>query len=342
MYDLLLEREERLFFQLVQKLLNENSRSLLQIAAELKTTSGRLLRGIRQWQMKGYHLQVGLDIVKEEGQLYLLKTNQFCQQELFATLVANSMMVELLRVLWAHPSYGISELAKATFHSPQTVRRRLRNIQELLESYDLYVDFQQRPLIQGCEAQLRFFYLHLDTLVVGNGASQQPQRLLHKVYRLAEERIQGQYLIQRAWFERSWVQEVLGLADYVMNERGYRFLWKQLLGQEHVWVRGKLKKALQRFFIFEPGLARYQQEISADLYRLLLFAMLFRGDLTLGFGTMEQVTSTTKRLERLFWEFLSRYEEVNRRHPELSYCYEMIVQKYRQKQVSPLEIYGLS
>ena len=342
MYDLLLEREEQLFFQLVQRLLLENKLSLLQVATDLKTSSGRILQGIHQWQVKGRHLQVGLDIVKDEGKLFLLKNNQFCQRNLFATLVADSVMIELLHQLWQHPSYGISELATAAFHSPQTVRRRLRRIQPLLVSYGLSWDFQKRPMLQGNEAQIRFFYLHLATLLKGNTTAKHPQRLLKIVYQLAEERIHHQYLIKEAWFDRRWIQEVLGLADYVINERSYRFLWQQLLGLEKVWVSGKLEQALQRYFLFEAGLGLYRQELSADLYRLLLLAMLFQGSLTLDFEPRVVITSATKRLERLFHDFLPDYEKLANRHPELSYCYEMLVQKYRQRHVSPLEIYGLS
>ena len=135
MYELLLEKEARLFFRLVQTLIEKNGQSLVQLTEELAASAHQILLSIQRWRVKGRHLQVGVDVVKDGGQLYVLKSDTFNQRKLFATLLGNSISVELLWSLWRNPSYGIGELAEVTFHSPQTIRRRLRSIEPLLSRH---------------------------------------------------------------------------------------------------------------------------------------------------------------------------------------------------------------
>lgn len=340
MYELLLEKEARLFFRLVQTLIEKNGQSLVQLTEELAASAHQILLSIQRWRVKGRHLQVGVDVVKDGGQLYVLKSDTFNQRKLFATLLGNSISVELLWSLWRNPSYGIGELAEVTFHSPQTIRRRLRSIEPLLSQYGVHYVSQKRPLLQGDEAQLRFFYLHLTFLQEG-AQTAEPKEILERVENLGTERKRQSFVIERAWFDCQWIQETLGIGEYIVNERGYHFLWKQLLGLEPVWVRGKLEQALQRFFDYESLFAPYHREVAGDLYRLLFTAFLYRGNLALELTEVERpLNVSVKRLERLLQEFVPQYEHLKNLHPELINCYEMILQKYRQPTQPPLKLCG--
>lgn len=340
MYELLLEKEGHLFFRLVQTLAVKNGQSLVQLTENLTASAHQILLSIHRWRVKGRHLQVGVDVVKDGGQLYVLKSDTFDQRKLFALLLENSVSVKLLWTLWRNPSYGIGELAQTTFHSPQTIRRRLCKLEPLLSEYGLRYTSQKRPLIQGSEAQMRFFYLHLTFLQEGT-VEVEVKDILSQITHLGGERQGLSFLIEQAWFDCQWIQESLGLGEYVVNERGYHFLWKQLLGLESVWVRGKLEQALQRFFDYESIFAPYRRELAADIYRVLFMAFLFKGNLALELSvTKRPMNVSVKRLERLLQEYLPEYEHLKNLHPELVSCYETILQKYRQPTRPPLKLCG--
>lgn len=340
MYELLLEKEARLFFGLVQTLAQKNGQSLAQLTEDLAASAHQILLSIHRWRVKGQHLQVGVDVVKDNGRLYVLKSENFDHRTLFAQLLQNSIAVDLLWLLWHNPSFGIGELAQATFHSPQTIRRRLRGVLPLLSQYDLQLTLQKRPVIQGAEAQLRFFYLHLTFLQEGIWGGEEPNHALDQVSRLGAERRKQGSLIEGDWFDHQWIEATLGLGEYVVNERGFRFLWHQLAGLEPVWISGQLDQALRRFFDYESIFLPYKRELSGALYRILLMALLFKGDLSLAL-TKEKapINVSVNRLERLFQEYLPQYDELKALHPELGTCYGMILQEFRQM-LSPLKRAG--
>ncbi|KAF1293348.1 helix-turn-helix domain-containing protein [Candidatus Enterococcus leclercqii] len=339
MYELLLEKEERLFFALYQQLKRQNYSNIDDLCLHLGVTAPTLLQGVRNFQIKGYHLKLGMDIVKDGRRLYLLTRREFSERRLFTCLLEKSIGLELLLEMWRHPSCSAPELAKKTYHSCQTVRRRLRGLEALLACYNLRIVLEKRPMLQGAEAQIRFFYLHVHILLEEPLYRSEVSEVWGRIVSLSEERLARRFRVKKAWFNRQYVNKTLGLADYCLNERGYRFLWQQLLGLEPIWLKKPFCEVLSQYFKFDDKLAKKQAGISRDLYRLHLMAHLFHGDLTVSF-TREQVLDTAaKRLERLFRDKLPGYPQLLAKHPELPLCYEMILRRYRLEEAeSPLTI----
>lgn len=329
MYELLLEKEEKLFFGLYQQLKRQNYSGIDELCSRLGVTAPTLLQAVHSFQIKGYHLKLGMDIIKDGSRLYLLTNGEFSERRLFTCLLDRSIGLELLLELWRNPSYSTSDLAKKTYHSCQTVRRRLRNLEGLLACYNLRIVLEKRPMLRGSEAQIRFFYLHLHILLEEALYQNDVNEVWEQVVSLSEERLKRRLTVKKAWFDRLYVAKAVGLPDYRFNERGYRFLWKQLLGLEPLWLGGPFQEVVKRYFEFDCKLAEKQEEICGDLYRLHLMAHLFYGDLTVSFAHEKVLDTPANRLERLFREKLPDYAQLLNRHPELPLCYEIILRRHR-------------
>lgn len=329
MYDLFLDKKARLFFNLYRQLQRENRQSLEGIAKKLAISQWSVMRLIRQFQSMGLHLRLGIDILRQEGCLYLLTLEDFDERQLFFSLMERSLVLQLLQLLWQHPSFTVADLAKAVFQSPTTIRRALREIQPLLAQYQLDIKLGQPPLIRGSEAEIRFFYLHLQFLTAGVEFQLNQQKILEEWQKAAIRRDRQGLRVKEDWFDRNQVQGMLSLPEYRFSGKGFDFLWQQLSGLETIWIPSLLEELLPKEWL------RNQKdggkEIYLEFYRLHLLAWLFSGNLALSLAPLPDRPQGNQLLEKLFHQHLPGYQQLLDKHPELPYCHELIFSKYQQQ-----------
>lgn len=332
MYECLLEKEDKILFNIYQILAVSKQCTLDELAAACERPVRYIRDTINEWGFEGYHLSLGIDFILRKNQVRLITTEHFDSRYLFAFLLERSSKMTMLSKLLENPSWGLKEIEKTIYSSPQTIRRKFRELSALLGSYELSGSFNKVPVICGKEAQQRFFRFHIRLLQEPPKSPVAPETYFQILEIVNCQRRSQGYFIDSDWFDRAFVERFNGLPEFRVDDRGFSFLWRQILGLEELWPVGISKALLvdQRIY---PLDRRYtsrivRQNIIHDINRLHLVCYLFQGPCADRVFADEELSGECRQLVAFFEKNLPQYQKILEKHPEIPSAYEKIL-RYR-------------
>ncbi|KAF1300948.1 MULTISPECIES: helix-turn-helix domain-containing protein [Enterococcus] len=334
MFDCLLEERDRVLVKVYQKLAVEKKYSLEDAASECQHPVRYIRETVNDWRDSGSHLQIGIDVIIKKEHLVLQKATGFDDRYFFAFLLKRSIKIQLLEKLLEHPSWGVRDLEKTLYLSPKIIRRHFHELGKLFKWYGLTASFKKQPVICGAEAQQRFFRFHIRLLLEPPKMPITPAAYFQILEEISRKRRQQGYAIDPNWFDRKFISQINGIPDFEINERGFCFLWRQLLGVEEIWPMGISDELLgeQKIYPLDQRYSsrRIRQKILQDIFRLHLLCYLFKGPCIHQLAPLKTSQKNQQLLTALN-ELLPYHAQLLVNHPELELAYETVFQQHLEK-----------
>lgn len=327
MYDHLLENDGKILFHIYQQLLYDKQMDVDVLSDRIGVCTKYIKRVVNEWKFAGHHLAFGLDFIAYQHKIVMFITDRFSERNLFAFLLTKSSRFELLYILMKDPIVSMKSLENRVFIGRKTIRRRLEDISEFLDSYGLKVGRYHPHLIEGRESQKRLLLFHLEVLKnpkLITGSAENKLRLITKIsndrknlgFHLKDEDMEG--------FDPDLMAQYFG---YQLDEQGYLFTWSQLLGVEQFWFQPGFQRFVDEVLMEDELLQGCGEKLHQQIYRIHSFAALFQGDLLIQLTPHCLFDKKAQLIQRLCEESLPNYERIMASHPETPYAYQKIMNK---------------
>lgn len=165
MYSLLLENDGLILFRTYQLLKEDMSITIDQLQNELGIAKQSIKTAFRNWKSKGNYLAYGIDFLTKGGNVSLYYTDLFSEREFFGNFLKESSRFQILYTLLNDPIISMKKIEEMVFLSSKTIRRRLLDLEPLLQTYGLKVGKTSANIFEGPELQKRLLTFHLELLL---------------------------------------------------------------------------------------------------------------------------------------------------------------------------------
>lgn len=318
MFNLLLEKPDRLMYQIFCCLQETNPYPLAKLAIKLEKSPAVLRRTIRQWQKNSYNRSTGIGFYVTKEDIRGIYANEHASL-FFSTLLHRSEAFQLLLKVLDNPYASGVQLQREMHLSPASFQRRVRQLEPLLQHYHLQLSFKKMPALKGTEMQIRWFTL-LVSLLADPPFHLSPINWWHRYEEIC--------LHRPLWLD-TWQPAITHYYQppFHLNERGSTFLWRQLIGLEPLWMNQEMAETLSFALHAHTSLATsYLLEVQQHIHRIHCCCSFFSGTL---FFEPTSISKEVHRLTQSFRLLLPHYDTLLAQHPELPMLYQRILKRYQ-------------
>lgn len=246
---------------------------------------------------------------------------------MIAALFNKSVNYQLLLLLLKMPTISFADLYKRYYLSSSSLHRRFSAFSSFLAPYQLAIDRRSYPLITGNERQLRYLLFRLTLLANPTLSPKQAFQELKKIHQL---RANAFYPSTPAPFTQQIYPTCFVPRFYLVDERSYLFLWKQLLTLEPFYVPTEEAFLLRRIItpiLLEHPLQQPLEVLLPKFFQAHLLGALLEGNLFVYPPLNTRLSERSRRLVQALLTQLPHYEKLLKKHPELPLLYECIWQE---------------
>lgn len=326
MFDTLLEKQDKIIFQLFQYLQKKNPCPIKEICVQLKLSLKSLKRYIKLWQQSKDPYSTGISFCIK-NQIIRTTYSHESAQLFLSKLLERSDSFQLLVKIIENPFTTFKSLEKEFYLSRATLQRRFQKMKPLLKSYNLWFSFTTAPALKGKEIQIRYFSLFV-SLLYDPPFELNGQILYERYKEVQKNRItQGFAFHQSVQAPGKYYQ-----VPFQINDFGLLFLWQQFTGLENLWLDPFLTDALDFSLYAHTKLKEVTLlSLSQKIHRLHSFCDFYSGNLLLAHEPFV-LTSEIKPLVQSFIKLLPNYLQLLNKHPELPLLYEKLLQYSTQRE----------
>lgn len=322
----LLESEDCMIFDMYQLLLTKPVATLEDFQRRYGLTEKNLRGAVHDWRKSGNHLAFGLDFfIHQEVTMFM--TDQFSERALFAHLLKKSSYFKILYTVLKDPIIPMKEFENQMFLGRRTIRRRLEMLVDLLATYGLTIVKKRAHLIEGSELQIRFLRFHLELLSRPELVTAAPQQKFKVIKEIAETRAKLGFGMSQDDIPEDKLFNLENYFGYMLDEQGFLFLWRQLLGLEPMWMGQLYQAFVEKAVGKDRYLAFFGDELSQQIYRIHAYGLIFEGDLLLQLTPHQILSEDARRIHRAAQRYLPDYPQLIQRHPEIPCAYQKLLDK---------------
>lgn len=322
MFPLLLNREDKVIYEVFEALQVVSHCSLEALAKKLDKTPDLLKKNIQNWQKNPLNRGTGISFYLNGSQIKGIFTKE--DGELFlTTLLHRSDSFQLLTKIVANPYASATSLQRTMNLSLATLNRRIRFLQAFLAPYELTLSFTHFPTLKGNPAQLRWFAWQVSLIAdppfdYSSDTCFQRYLEVHQDYPILSHSSHCQ-------FDSTYYQP-----PFQLNNRGLLFLWKQLTGIEKIWISKDIHDTLVFALHAHTNINEsFFEEIQQRFHQIHCICSFFSGEICLPKRT---ISIETRRLVSSFQYLLPNYASLLNKHPELPLLYEEVLSQYSSYQ----------
>ncbi|WP_429967417.1 helix-turn-helix domain-containing protein [Enterococcus sp. AZ173] len=325
----ILEKDIMQMLRLSTTLLTENPLHLNKAAAAQNISVKTIRRLLSSYLNEDpfFHYDVQQGHIRADRHLQQSASCSLPHMEMIAALFTKSANYQLLLLLLKMPTISFADLYKRYYLSPSSLHRRFSSFSNFLAPYQLAIDRRSYPLITGNERQLRYVLFRLTLLA--NPALISPNQAFQELTQIHQLRKTAFYPNTSITFTQQVFPKHFVPSFYLVGERSYLFLWKQLLTLEPFYVPAEESGLLCQ--IITPVLRQYPIEqplevLLPKIFQAHLLGALLEGNLFVYPPLNPRLSERSQRLVRAFLTQLPHYEKLLKKHPELPLLYECIWQ----------------
>ena len=321
MFESLLENTDQTMYQIFCCLEEQATCSLEQLALQTNKTPLAIRRLLQNWQITPANqtLGIGFHLSKKEIRAIYSKESATL---FFSNLLHRSTQFQLLMQLANEPFTTLRELQEHLHLSKSTIQRRLVQLQDFLNPYQLSVSFKKSPSLKGPEVQIRWLLWQL-SLASDPPFFPMPTFYFQRYQEISEQRCLNGFPLMHAWEPPV---SYFFKQQFQLDERGLLFLWQQLLGTEEYSVNEELYDcldfALQTHTPFDTAVLA---KLHDECHQLHSLCALYQGPFFIQKRTIRpEVQAVLTSLTRL----LPAYRQLLYKHPEIPQFYQYLFDKY--------------
>lgn len=318
----------RIYHALVQQ--KQQTMSMIALAHKTQLSEKTIRRAVLQFKHQLQSAAPEITFSVHNQYITLFTFANFDEIQFYSILLKNSLMFTLLYTLLDCPLCRLNDLSCLLYASRQTIRRKLQQLQPILQPFDLHIDFKKIPLLQGNESQLRYLAFQL-SLYRKPLLKKATQFLYKRFENLHFSRISaGQKIADNRFSSLKKLPPFIE-TFYLIDDCSYLFLWKQLLSKEPLHPPAPfiatIETILNKLFLKYSNQYSEFQHLVANLYRLYLFSAIFKGPL-LHMTPIKSLNTVTKKFLTLSYQYSPHYSTIIAKHPELLHWYEKLFIDY--------------
>lgn len=321
MFDTLLEKQDKIIFQVFQYLQTKNPCPLKEIAFHLGLSLKSLKRYIFIWQQSDNNVSMGISFYIKGPKITAIYSPEDANLFL-SSLLARSFSFQILVKVIENPFSTFKKLENEFYLSKATMQRRMQKMKPLLTSYNVTISFTSAPTIKGNELQIRYFFL-LVSLLYDPPFAYSKQMLYERYKEVQQYRnSQGFSFGKTVVTPKTKYYPI----PFQINDTSLLFLWKQFSGIENIWLKPSLTSGLDFALHAHTELNELKLiSLSQKLHRLHSLCDLYSGSFLFTYNPFSFVKDA-KRLTQSFTKLLPNYQQLLNSHPELPYFYEKLLQ----------------
>lgn len=321
MFDILLEKQDKIIFRVFQYLQIKNPCPLKEITIHLGLSLKSLKRYIFIWQQNESNVSMGISFYIKGPKITAIYSPEDANLFL-SSLLARSFSFQILVKIIENPFCTFKKLEDEFYLSKATMQRRMQKMKPLLSGYDLTVSFTSAPTLKGNELQIRYFSL-LVSLLYDPPFTHNKQMLYERYKEVQQYRNSQGFLLSKAVFTPITKYYPI---PFQINDTSLLFLWKQFSGIENIWLKPSLTSGLDFALHAHTALNELKLiSLSQKLHRLHSLCDLYSGSFLFTYNPFFFVKDA-KRLTQSFTKLLPNYQQILTTHPELPYFYEKLLQ----------------
>lgn len=228
MFEILLNKQEKVIYEVLQQAQSQASISLKTLAEILAISPRMLHRQLNFWCAQPRNLPFD-PFISLIDQQFWLPTTLAPQLELYASLLQKNPYLKLCWYLMEHPYTRLCDLEEVFYFSPSTIQRQALTLKKFLATYQIQLSFNHDPILKGCEFQIRWLAWILSLIFDPPFDWFSKEALFHRFEEVQHMRIAaGQSLNQRP------TEKLIFSPDfsYLISEKGWQYLGKQFVGLE--------------------------------------------------------------------------------------------------------------
>lgn len=327
MYDELLENDGKILFRIYRQLLTDRQTTFEDLSEKIGVCTKYVKRAIHDWKNTGNHLAFGLDFIPHQQYLTMFITNQFSERNLFAYLLSISSRFDILYTLLKDPIVSMATMEKRLYIGRKAIRHRMQDLKGLLQHYGLELGNNHPRLIKGRESQQRLLLFHLEVLKNPKLITSSGENKLKVITKISNDRKNLGFRLNAEDLDGANRELMDRYIGYRMDEPGYLFTWRQLLGVEQFWFQPAFQRFVEEVLEEDELLRDHGEELHQQIYRIHSYAALFQGDLLIQLTPHRLFNYEAKEIHLLCSENLAGYDQLLAAHPELPYAYQKMLGK---------------
>lgn len=326
----ILEKDIMQMLRLSTTLLTENPLPLSKAAAAQNLSVKTIRRLLSSYLNEdlSFHYDVEQGHIRANHRLQQPSTgHSLSHTEMIAALFNKSVNYQLLLLLLKMPTISFADLYKRYYLSPSSLHRRFSAFSSFLAPYQLAIERRSYPLITGNERQLRYLLFRL-TLLANPTLS--PKQAFQELKQIHQLRAKAFYPNTPSTFTQQIYPTCFVPRFYLVDERSYLFLWKQLLTLEPFYVPTEEAFLLRRIItpiLLEHPLQQPLEVLLPKFFQAHLLGALLEGNLFVYPPLNTRLSERSRRLVQALLTQLPHYEKLLKKHPELPLLYECIWQE---------------
>ena len=321
MFDILLEKQDKIIFRLFQYLQKNNPCSLKKAANQLNLKPKSLKRYITLWQQEGSNFSTGISFYIKDQMIRAIYSQESAQ--LFLSVLLNrSFSFQLLVKILEQPFCTFKSLENKFYISKATMQRRIQKMKPLLQHYGLSISFVTAPILTGNEIQLRYFSL-LVSLLYDPPLLWNSQVLFDRYEETQQYRIGQGFKLKKT---KPAITNPYYPIPFQIDDTSLLFLWRQFSGLETIWLDSSLTESINFALHAYTNLSELSIiTLAQKLHRLHSLCSFYSGSLFVAYDPFF-IMKNSERLIQSFTKLLPHYQQLLAKHPELPCFYESLLQ----------------
>ena len=322
MFDLLIDSQDIIYYQLFCELKKKNPQEISQLVQSLKCRPSKLKERIKRWQESGRQREAGVAFIYRKKKVRAVFYPTY-EQDFLSILLHRSITFQFLLNIIKDPYACLADLAKEMNVAYPTLSRKKEILKDFLKPYCIEISFKKHPILKGDELQIRWF-LFLTSLIVDPPIIRNGVTYFNRYQEVHQFRITQGFRIEPFKLTSGYFSEAL---PFKVEDRSLLFLWKQLTGVEPLWlhseINDKVAYALGNATDFSK---RMICPLQSAMLRLLFLSSLFEGPILTYFPLRNKTNETGIKIDTYLNTSLEHYAEIAHRHPELPTLYQHMVE----------------
>ncbi|MBO0449430.1 helix-turn-helix domain-containing protein [Enterococcus sp. MJM12] len=321
-YQCLLERDERAIWQIYSLGQRGELVAYEHLQAAFHFAKTKIQRLCDWWAEIEEKEAVGIYFTPQNAGIQVELADHFCQTRLWQRLLSESLTFHLLWQKLNDPLVTITQLSQQHYIARKTVWRRLEGLRPLWLNFNLRLDDNFQSCLMGLESQKRYLILQLKKMQM-LPFERDSAALLSYMQELSLKR--QNFGFKLTPMEAKILHSRAPQLPYQIDERGWLYLLRQLLGNE-IW----LPKSYQTFVTAlenHPHSLGLTPTDTKEIYRYHLCLQLFCGDSFEEFLTPRCILSEAYLIQEFSEKYVDKYARFTRNHRYVVNGYDYALKK---------------